>query len=479
MKTNLSKFMKLAAVLAIVSATLVSCEKDEEDPIPTDNIIEIAQANMSLSTFVSVVTNAGLASALQGTGPFTVFVPTNEAFVALLGAIGQTDPANIPDEVVQRILNYHVIAGSAVKSTDLTDGQMLSTLLGADDKITVDINGSSVKINSADVVTADIMATNGVIHIIDEVLVPALELSIVNTIVEPAYFSKDFSILTQAVVTAGLLETLINPSSNLTLFAPDNDAFEAAGISSLTGLTANDLTPILTYHVIGSEVFANGLPATGSAVTTLGGDFYLSINDNGVFINGLTKVTAATLAGGALDYSNGVVHLIDRTLLPASQNIVQIAVAASQANPGAEFGQLVAALTAVENDPDAANLITILSGTGPFTVFAPTDAAFAALYSLAGVADFNALVAEVGIGVIEAVLKYHVVSGRVFSSDLPNLSGPTVTTLGGSFTLNLGTLTITDTDAALVLGSADATIVKTDIMGTNGVIHIINQVILP
>jgi transforming growth factor-beta-induced protein len=281
------------------------------------------------------------------------------------------------------------------------------------------------------------------------------------------------------VVTAGLLETLINPSSNLTLFAPDNDAFEAAGISSLTGLTANDLTPILTYHVIGSEVFANGLPATGSAVTTLGGDFYLSINDNGVFINGLTKVTAATLAGGALDYSNGVVHLIDRTLLPASQNIVQIAVAASQANPGAEFGQLVAALTAVENDPDAANLITILSGTGPFTVFAPTDAAFAALYSLAGVADFNALVAEVGIGVIEAVLKYHVVSGRVFSSDLPNLSGPTVTTLGGSFTLNLGTLTITDTDAALVLGSADATIVKTDIMGTNGVIHIINQVILP
>jgi transforming growth factor-beta-induced protein len=252
-------------------------------------------------------------------GHFTVFAPTNDAFTALLGAIGQADPTNIPEAVVERILKYHVIAGAAIKSTDLTDGQTASTLLGANDKITVDINGNSVKIDAANVTTADLLATNGVLHIIDAVLVPELELSIVNTIVEPAYFSKDFSILTQAVVTANLLSTLTNPAANLTLFAPDNDAFEAAGITSLAGLTPNDLVPILTYHVIGSEVFGNTLPATGSAVTTLGGDFYLSINTNGAFINGLTKVTAATNAGGALDYDNGVVHLIDRTLLPPSK----------------------------------------------------------------------------------------------------------------------------------------------------------------
>jgi transforming growth factor-beta-induced protein len=190
-------------------------------------------------------------------------------------------------------------------------------------------------------------------------------------------------------------------------------------------------------------------------------------------------VTVASIAGGALDYSNGVVHLIDRTLLPPSKNIVQIAVAASQAAQGAQFGQLVAALTAVENDPNAANLITILSGTGPFTVFAPTDAAFASLYTLAGVADFNALVSAVGIPVVEAVLKYHVVGARVFSTDLPNLPGNNVTTLGGTITLNLGTLTIQDTDVALNLGSANASIVDTDIHGTNGVIHVINNVLLP
>jgi len=95
------------------------------------------------------------------------------------------------------------------------------------------------------------------------------------------------------------------------------------------------------------------------------------------------------------------------------------------------------------------------------------------------VADFNALVAAVGIPAIEAVLKYHVVGARVFSSDLPNLASNVVATLGGNITLNLGNLTITDTDAALKLGTQDASITGTDITGTNGVIHVINKVLLP
>ena len=448
--------------------------------LPKDNIVEIASATPSLSILVQALTKfPDLVSALSADGTYTVFAPTNDAFTALLGVIGQTSLDDIPLNVLERVLKYHVISTAALMSTDLTDGQMAATILSADDKITVDINGSSVMINNANVTAANIEASNGIVHVVDAVLVPELELSIVNTIVEPAYFNKNFSVLTEAVVTANLLSTLIDTEANYTLFAPNNDAFEAAGITSLDGLTANDLTPILTYHVLGSEVFGDGLPATGSAITSLGGDFYLSINDNGAFINGLTKVTTATLAGEALDYDNGVVHLIDRTLLPASDDVVQIAVKASQASEGAEFGQLVAALTAVENDETTDDLITILSGDGPFTVFAPTDAAFQSLYDLADVADFDALVSAVGIGTIEAVLKYHVVSGRVFSTDLPNLASSTVTTLGGTFTLNLSSLTITDTDAALTLGSADATIVDTDIFATNGVIHVIDEVILP
>jgi transforming growth factor-beta-induced protein len=448
--------------------------------MPKKSIVAIASETPSLSILVQALTKfPDLVSALSGSGSFTVFAPTNDAFAALLGAIGQTSLNDIPESVIERLLKYHVIAGASLMSTDLTDGQMAATLLSADDKITVGINGADVKINQANVTTANIEASNGVIHIVDAVLVPSLEASIVNTIVEPAYFNKNFSTLTAAVVKANLLGTLTNRSANLTLFAPDNAAFAAAGITSIDGLTAGDLAPILTYHVLGSRVYANGLPPTGSAVTTLGGDFYLSINSNGAFINGLTKITTATLAGGALDYDNGVVHLINRTLIPPTKNIVQIAVAASQANPGAEFGQLVAALTAVENAGTTSKLITILSGAGPFTVFAPTDAAFSALYTKAGVANFDALVNAVGIGTIEAVLKYHVVGARIFSSDLPNLASNVVTTLGGTITLNLSALTITDTDNALHLGTPDAAITATDIMGTNGVIHVINQVLLP
>ena len=451
--------------------------------LPKKSIVGIASETPSLSILVEALTMfPDLVSALSTDGNYTVFAPSNDAFTALLGVIGQEELEDVPEDVIKRLLKYHVISSAALMSTDLSDGQMAATLLSDDDKIEVSIDGSSVYINNAMVSSANIEASNGIIHIVDAVLVPELELSIVNTIVEPAYFNEDFSILTAAVVKAELLSTLIDKEANYTLFAPNNDAFEEAGITSLDGLTANDLVPILTYHVIDGEVFGDGLPETGSAVETIGGDFYLSINGNGAYINGLTMITGATLAGGALDYDNGVVHTIDRTLIPASKNIVEIAVAASQATE-AEFGQLVAALTAVENDQTTDALVTILSGEGAFTVFAPTDEAFAGLYELAGVADFAALVDAVGIGTIETVLKYHVLGSRVFSSDLPNVldgnATATITPLaGGTFTLN-SDLTLTDTDGVLEIGTEDASIIDTDIFATNGVIHVIGEVILP
>ncbi len=446
--------------------------------LPKPDIVSIASETTSLSILVDALTMfPDLVDDLSMDGNYTVFAPTDDAFIALLGIIGQTKLADVPEDVIKRLLKYHVVSSAALMSSDLSDEQMETTLLGED--ITVSKSGNVVMIDDANVTTVDIEASNGIIHIIDAVLIPELEANIVNTIVEPAYFNKNFSILTEAVVTANLVDTLIKKSANYTLFAPNNNAFEAAGITSLDGLTASDLTPILTYHVLGSEVFGDGLPATGSAVPTLNGDLYLSINGDGVFINGLTEVSTATLSGEALDYDNGVVHIIDRTLVPASDNVVEIAVAASEAMEDAEFGQLVAALTAVENDESTADLITILNGEGPFTVFAPTDEAFESLYELAGVEDFSELLTAVGIETIEAVLKYHVAEARLFSTDLPNLPNNTITTLGGDFTLNLSSLTITDADASLQLGSENAMIVDTDLLATNGVIHVINEVLLP
>ncbi len=456
---------------------------------PTLNIVELAQSQANLSILVTALTKfPDLVSALSDVnGTYTVFAPTDDAFAALLGVIGQTELDDIPESVLRRVLEYHVVSGAAVLSTDLMDGQEVDPILADEgDVITVGV-GASVTVDNATVTAPDVAATNGVVHIVDGVLTPDLETSIVNTVVEPAYFNTSFTVLTEAVVTAGLLETLISTDDEYTVFAPTNDAFAAAGINSLEGLTANDLSPILLYHVLNSEVKEAGLPATGSAVTTLGGDFYLSINSNGVFINGTTQVTATDI-----DQDNGVVHVINRTLLPASSDVVDIAIAASSASEGAEFGQLVAALTAVSNNTDT-DLVAALKGDGPFTVFAPTDAAFQTLYNAVGDqdededSDIDDLVAAAGLETIATVLQYHVFGGRVFSTDIPNvLDGNASVTLtplaGGTWDLN-SDLSITPTDAVLSIGLDDASIIATegtvDILGTNGVIHAIDQVILP
>ncbi|MEM6735550.1 MAG: fasciclin domain-containing protein [Bacteroidota bacterium] len=457
--------------------------------VPQD-IVELAQSQSSLSTLVEALTKfPDLVTALSDEDQtYTVFAPTNDAFTTLLGVIGQTSLDDIPESVIRRILEYHVVLGSAVLSSQLMDGDEVDPILAdMGDIISVGV-GTSVTVDNATVTTADVVATNGIVHIIDGVLIPDLETSIVNTVVEPAYFSVDFEILTSAVVKADLLTTLINRDAEYTLFAPTDDAFEAIDITSVDNLTADDLELILLYHVLDTEVKEADLPESGSAVATLNGDFYLSINSTDVFINGLSQVTITDI-----DQDNGVVHVIDRTLTPAAGDVVDIAVAASQATEGAEFGQLVAALTAVSENTTT-DLVTALKGDGPFTVFAPTDAAFQALYNAVGDqdvdldTDIDDLVAAAGLETIAIVLQYHVLSvdgfdGGVFSSDIPNvLNGNNSVTLtplaGGTWDLNAD-LTITPTDAVLMLELDDASIIGTDILATNGVIHTIDQVILP
>lgn len=438
--------------------------------LPEPTIVDLASANEDLSILVEALTKfPDLVALLDGEGSYTVFAPTNDAFVALLGVIGQEELDDIPEDVLKRILQYHVIASGAIASGELTDGQMAATALSAEDMLTIGVSGDGVTINEANVVAADLMASNGIVHVVDAVLVPSLEMSIVNTIVEPAYFNKDFSTLTAAVVKAELLGTLIDPDANFTLFAPNNEAFEAAGITSLDGLEAVDLSPILTYHVLGSEAFASDLPSTqdafATAIATLNGDFYLTNNTNGVFINGNSEVIAATEAEGALDYDNGVVHVINRTLVPEQANdIVAIAQAAG-------FTDLAAALT-------EAGLVEALQADGPFTVFAPTNEAFQATYTALGVTG----PAELDDDLLNEILLYHVISGaRVFSSDLSDgISAATLSSSQGegttNVTINVGeTVTITDYDPEV----ADPIITATDVLATNGVIHIIDGILLP
>ncbi|MBS0000357.1 MAG: fasciclin domain-containing protein [Cyclobacteriaceae bacterium] len=436
----------------------------EDFEVPKQSIVAIAAATPELSTLVEALSLfPDLVTALSSEGTYTVFAPDNDAFAALLTAIGQTSLDDVPESVIRTILEYHVIATAAIMSGDLSDGQTADAFSG--EEISVSINNDGIFISGAKVGTPDIGASNGIIHMMEDVMVPPSIAPIVGTIVAPAYFNMDFTTLIEAVLAADedILSVLLSdgPSDQgLTLFAPTNDAFVAAGITTLPdGAT---LSAVLKYHVIDGTVEAGDLPTTtvGAAeIPTLGGDFYLTNKggDAGVFINGNSQVVVTDIDG-----SNGVVHVIDRTLLPASNNIVEIA----QSFDPDEFTQLVAALarTSGEN-PD---LLAALSGAGDFTVFAPTDAAFEALLTDLGLASVN----DIPLATLTAVLQHHVIATpRVFSADLESGS---VGTLNGDITIDASAGTITDgSDGVANLTST------LDVLATNGVIHVIDKVLVP
>jgi uncharacterized surface protein with fasciclin (FAS1) repeats len=278
------------------------------------------------------------------------------------------------------------------------------------------------------------------------------------TVVEVAQADPKFSILVEAVTAADLAGTL-SGAGPFTVFAPTNDAFAALltelGITK-AALLANKplLTSVLTYHVLPAKVERAGVPA-GKAITTLQtGIFKVDAVAAGLVItdgrNRKSNITATDIAA-----SNGVVHVVDKVLLPADKNIVQTA----QALP--QFSILVEAVL-------AANLQGALSGTGPLTVFAPTNDAFAALLTELGLSK-AALLANTTL--LTKVLTYHVVNGRVLKADVP--VGAAVTTLQSeTFTVD-STLTITDQRAR------KSAITATDVLASNGVVHVIDKVILP
>ena len=277
-----------------------------------------------------------------------------------------------------------------------------------------------------------------------------------RNIVEVAQNNPELSILVEAVVAAGLVPTL--STGTLTVFAPTNAAFAALlGELGITkdALLANKplLTAVLTYHVLGSKVARADVPL-GKAITPVSGGFFKIESSNGLKItdgrNRVTNITATDIYA-----TNGVVHLVDRVLLPANKDIV----ATASALP--DFSILVEAVV-------AAGLVGTLQGPGPFTVFAPTNAAFASLLAELGVTK-QALLANTAL--LTSVLTYHVVPARVLKAEVP-VNTAITTVQGQSFTVN-ASLVITDQK------QRKSNIVATDVFTSNGVIHAVDTVILP
>ena len=278
-----------------------------------------------------------------------------------------------------------------------------------------------------------------------------------RNIVELAQANPDLSILVEAVVAAGLAPTL--STGSLTVFAPTNAAFAALltelGVTKAALLADKALlTAVLTYHVLGTTVPRASVPL-GKAITPVAGGFFkIEAAGSGLRItdgrNRTSNITATDIQA-----SNGVVHLVDKVLLPADKNIV----ATASALP--DFSILVEAVV-------AAGLVPTLQGAGPFTVFAPTNAAFAALLTELGVTK-QALLADTAR--LTSVLTYHVVSGRVLKADVP-VNTAITTVQGQTFTVN-ASLAITDSRGR------QSTIVATDVFTSNGVVHVVDKVLLP
>ncbi|MBU1014096.1 MAG: fasciclin domain-containing protein [Bacteroidetes bacterium] len=297
---------KLFVYLMVFSlSTTLMANKNEvnsEMNKTSKTIVELAVEN-GFNSLAVALTKADLIEPLNSKGSFTVFAPTDAAFANLLAAVGQKSLDDVPVSVLKQILLYHVIQGE-VTSSQIKDGNA-NTLEGTSIKLTT---AGGIKVNGVSVVSPfDVKASNGVIHTVDQVLVPASIAQFVNTVLEPAFFNKSFSTLVGAVVKADVVSVLLN-TPNLTIFAPDNAAFLASGIDPVN-IDAKTLASVLTYHVVGAKVLSSGIPK--EAATVNGQKLFFSSKSSGSYINEKTKITAVDIESGS-----GVVHVIDHVLLP-------------------------------------------------------------------------------------------------------------------------------------------------------------------
>ena len=574
MSNNNTTIAILVIASLLVSPVVVA---DENDDIPTN-----AQSTGVHDSLVAALSHADLVSALQGEGPFTVFAPTDDAFAAA-GIDLSTFDTDEENATLTDILLYHVVSGS-VASADVTDGMSAEALNG--DSLDFTVSDGSVMVNDATVTIADVMASNGVIHVIDKVLMPPADAPditeedgdicynmVSHTLVAGASFEEcmaymyveDYEMndqtftgcyntmthqlsmvsqdeceaymwtpavdigmtaqattihnsLVAAVVQADLLTTL-QGDGPFTVFAPTDDAFTAAGID-LAALDNEEgkaaLTDILLYHVYSGSVAAADVTDGMTATMVNGDDATFTVGD-GVMINDANVILADVMA------SNGIIHVIDKVLMPPADapditeedgdicyNMVSHTLVAGASfeecmaymyvedyemndqtftgcyntmthqlsmvsqdeceaymwTPAVDIG-MTAQATTIHNSLVAAvvqaDLLTTLQGDGPFTVFAPTDDAFTA----AGI-DLAALDNEEGKAALTDILLYHVYSGSVAAADVTD--GMTATMVNGD-------------DATFTVGDGvminDANVILADVMASNGIIHVIDKVLMP
>jgi uncharacterized surface protein with fasciclin (FAS1) repeats len=404
---------------------------------PTDDIPTNAAGTGVHDSLVAALAHAGLVATLQGTGPFTVFAPTDQAFAAAGIDLADFDTPE-ENDTLSDILLHHVYAGE-VPASAVTDG-MLATMVNGD-KVKFGVSGGTVTVGAATVTTADVMSSNGIIHVIDTVLLPPVDIP------ATAQSTTIHDSLVAAVIQADLLTTLQGPGP-FTVFAPTDQAFVDAGID-LASLDTPEgkatLSDILLYHVVSSEVPASAVADCTETDAANGQPLAFTVGD-GVMVNDANVVMTDVIT------SNGLIHVIDKVLSPSeTPNDIP-----RTAQCTGIHDSLVAGVIQAE-------LLETLQGPGPFTVFAPTDQAFVD----AGI-DLAALDTPEGKATLADILLYHVVAGEVPAANVTDCMSATAA--------NGQPLSFTVGSSVMVNG---ATVIQADVGTSNGFIHVIDQVLTP
>jgi len=498
-------------------------------------IVDIAVGNSDFSTLVTAVTAADLVDVLADPeAEWTVFAPTNDAFAALPEDVLNMVLAD--KELLTRILTYHVMQGvvtsdqvSTMMAPTMEMGAVGGDLMGSELDVKFFEDGK-ITVNDANIVMADVMASNGVIHAIDAVLLPpdvaamlagdesmdgeamdddamaddesmdgeamdddAMDdgamMDDMGTIVDIAVGNPDFSTLVTAVTAAGLVDVLANPDAEWTVFAPTNAAFDALPEGVLEMVLADNelLTRILTYHVVEGIVTSDQIStmmAPSMEMGAVGGDLLGGQLDVKLNADGTVTVNNSNVIAADIMASNGVIHVIDAVLLPedvaavVAEAYAAEAEAAAAAAPAAggtivdiavgnpDFSTLVTAVT-------AADLVDVLADPeAQWTVFAPTNAAFDALPE--GVLEMVLADKEL----LTRILTYHVMQGVVTSDQVSTMMAPSMEmgAVGGDLMGSELDVKFFE-DGKITVN--DANIILADVLASNGVIHAIDAVLLP
>lgn len=475
---NARILLSYLGALLLVGGVLAGC--DDDNPTNTggqgsgtQTVYDTASGLADYSILVQAVDKAGLTGALQDAGAtLTVFAPDNDAFAALLTAIGASSLDDLSADQLRPILLYHVLGSqvdAAAATAAATSGDKVAGLGGS---IQLAMSGSNIQLDGSALVEApDVMASNGIIHGISAVILP----SITDVVVSDSEFSSLATALTVADTdpsNPGLVAALDDDDGTFTVFAPTNDAFAglvsalsasaSTGISGLGDFQPYQLIPVLKYHVVaGAAVASTGV--TAGPIGTLGGNV-TAATGAGVTVDGANVIVADILT------SNGIIHVVDGVLVPSITDVVTTA---------PEFDSLKSAVIAADADggtsPKVAAALDAPAASGSYTLFAPDNMAFVNL----GAAP--------GGQALTNVLLYHVINQptAVYAADALGLSGPlTVDTLLGSTANTQLIVDNTGSPANAVVvddagSAAQANVNAANYFTSNGVIHKVSKVLLP